>query len=189
MMRNRRRPPDDAGQLVEEQDEAECGQHLVQMFARIQARQRDAVQQQAQRRHAGNDRGGGQQERAGVAEHGGRDEGAHHVERAVRQVDEIHDAEHQRQAGGQQEQQNAKLQAVQGLHQQQRRGHISSPLADGRDGCLGRPLYFMTHWAAYWSATLDRSGKIGPLFTKATLPSAPASTSARKNPATGKWLG
>ena len=33
----------------------------------------------------------------------------------MRQIDEIHDAEHQRQAGRQQEQQQAELQAVQRL--------------------------------------------------------------------------
>ena len=48
--------------------------------------------------------------------HEGRGEvGAHHVERAVRQIDEVHDAEHQRQAGRQQKQQQPELQAVQRL--------------------------------------------------------------------------
>ena len=41
--------------------------------------------------------------------------GAQHVERAVRQVDEVHDAEDQRQPGGEQEQQQAELQAVEAL--------------------------------------------------------------------------
>ncbi|MOA57838.1 hypothetical protein D3C78_1820980 [compost metagenome] len=66
------------------------------MVARVQPRQRNAVQQQAQRRHARDDGGARQQERTRVAEYGGRDERAHHVQRPVRQVDEVHDAEHQR---------------------------------------------------------------------------------------------
>ena len=37
--------------------------------------------------------------------------GAHHVERAVRQIDEIHDAEHQRQSGGEKKQKNAEVKA------------------------------------------------------------------------------
>ena len=48
--------------------------------------------------------------------------GAEHVERAVRQIDEIHDAEHERQAGGKQEQQQAELQAVQALFDKQQHG-------------------------------------------------------------------
>jgi hypothetical protein len=49
-------------------------------------------------------------ETAGPGHEGRGEIGAHHVERAVRQIDEIHDAEHQRQPGRQQEQQQAELQ-------------------------------------------------------------------------------
>ena len=54
-----------------------------------------------------------------VQRQGGAEEGANHVQRAVRQVDEVHDAEHQRQAGRQQEQQYAELQPVQELNEKQ----------------------------------------------------------------------
>jgi hypothetical protein len=37
---------------------------------------------------------------------------AHHVQRPVRQVHEVHDPEHERQPGRQQEEQHAELQAV-----------------------------------------------------------------------------
>ena len=71
-------------------------------------------------RHAG---GGGGEQREHGAEHKtagdgreGRGEiGAQHVERAVRQVDQIHDAEDQRQPGGQQKQQHSELHAVETL--------------------------------------------------------------------------
>ncbi len=54
---------------------------------------------------------------SGQGGEGRREIGADHVERAVRQVHQIHDAEDQRQAGGQQEQQQPELQAVQALFQ------------------------------------------------------------------------
>ena len=41
--------------------------------------------------------------------------GTDHVERAVREVDHVHHAEHQREPRGEQEQHQAELQAVQGL--------------------------------------------------------------------------
>ena len=44
---------------------------------------------------------------------------AHHVERAVGQVDAVHDAENERQPGGKQEQHEAELQAVEGLLENQ----------------------------------------------------------------------
>ncbi|MPN27302.1 hypothetical protein SDC9_174733 [bioreactor metagenome] len=49
----------------------------------------------------------------------GRQEGADHVQRAMGKVDEIHDAEYQRQAGGQQEEHQAVLQAIEGLLENQ----------------------------------------------------------------------
>ena len=42
-------------------------------------------------------------------------EGAHHVERAVGEIDHAHDAEDERQAGGQQEQHQPELEAVENL--------------------------------------------------------------------------
>src|SRR5205085_12360448 len=56
-----------------------------------------------------------EQEAAGPGRKGRGEIGAHHVERAMREVDEIHDPEHQRQAGREQEQQQAELQSVQEL--------------------------------------------------------------------------
>ena len=56
--------------------------------------------------------------------HEGRGEiGAEHVKRSVRQIDEIHDAEDQRQAGRQQEQQHAELNAVQALFNEIKHGN------------------------------------------------------------------
>ena len=54
-------------------------------------------------------------EAAGPGREGGGEIGADHVERAVRQIDQVHDAEDERQPGRQQEQQQAELQSVQAL--------------------------------------------------------------------------
>ncbi len=71
-------------------------------------------------RHANHERGKEGEHRTkheavGPGREGGGEIGADHVERAVRQIDQVHDAEHQRQSRRQQKQQQAKLQAVQAL--------------------------------------------------------------------------
>ena len=70
--------------------------------------------------HAGDKRSGhredhGDNEAAGHDREGRGEIGAEHVQRAVRQIDQVHDAEDQRQAGRQQKQQHAELHAVQAL--------------------------------------------------------------------------
>ena len=68
-------------------------------------------------------RDGGGDERQDRAEHetigqaceGGGEIGAEHVERAVRQIDEIHDPKNERQPGREQKQQHPKLHAVEAL--------------------------------------------------------------------------
>jgi hypothetical protein len=54
-------------------------------------------------------------EAVGQADEGRGEIGAEHVERAVRQVDQIHDAEDERQTRREQEQQHAELDAVEAL--------------------------------------------------------------------------
>ena len=51
--------------------------------------------------------------------------GAEHVLHAVRQIDEIHDAKHQRRPGGDQEEKHAELQAVQSLDEKEAERHVS----------------------------------------------------------------
>ena len=96
-----------------------------------------AVVEAAEHRHlddrAGGGRGGeaggeAEQERAGGGGDGGAGEGADHVERAVGEVDQAHDAEDQRQAGGHQEQHDPELEAVQDLLDEQRGGHAGLPV-------------------------------------------------------------
>jgi hypothetical protein len=71
------------------------------------------------------EQGGGQRQREAEEEVAGqrgearRQIGAHHVLGAVGEIDEVHDAEHQRQPGGHQEQEDAELQPVQGLQDEE----------------------------------------------------------------------
>ena len=70
--------------------------------------------------HAGDERGGHRQhdggdEAAGPHREGRGEIGAEHVERAMRQIDQVHNAEHERQPGGQEKQQHAQLHAVEAL--------------------------------------------------------------------------
>src|SRR5262249_24663798 len=79
------------------------------------------------REHGAGDEASGQgRERGGEI-------GADHVERAVRQIDQVHDAEDQRQPGRQQKQQHAELDAVQGLFDQIKHPVFAQP-------CDPRPL-------------------------------------------------
>ena len=93
---------------------------------RPEMRQGNALDDDAKQHRGRNREGASQQERAGIAKGGSREVRAHHVERAVCEIHEIHDPEHQRQAGGQQEQQNAELQAVQYLREKEADGHVES---------------------------------------------------------------
>jgi hypothetical protein len=116
-------PPDDPDQLVEEQDQPERGQNLVEMIALVEALQCDALDDDAehQRRRHGDQ--SGQHERIGRIEHRCGEVRAHHVQRAVREIHEIHDPEHQRQACRQQEEQDAELKPVERLRDEEAEGH------------------------------------------------------------------
>src|SRR5437016_12276027 len=88
---------------------------MVKMIAAIEMPERgerkpDAEQEcGAERQDRANDKV------AGPGDKGRGEIGAHHVERAVREIDEVHNAEHQRQSGRQQEQEQSELQSVQNL--------------------------------------------------------------------------
>src|SRR6202030_3466000 len=72
--------------------------------------------------------------------HKGRGEiGAHHVERAMGEVDEVHDAEHEREPRRQQEQQEAELQPVQELFDDKQHGDIKSLTYRGSPASWMRP--------------------------------------------------
>ena len=103
------------------------------MIAAVETPHRDHLH-----RHSDHQRGEEREHRAGDEAAGQRRErrgeiGADHVERAVRQIDQIHDAEDQRQAGCQQKQQHAQLHAVEALLDEIQ--HDSRFPARPRDAC------------------------------------------------------
>ena len=81
---------------------------MVEMVAAIEMPQRGELQHDAEQQRGAERKRRPEQEAARPRREGRGEIGAHHVERTVRQIDEIHDAEHQRQPGGQQEQQRAR---------------------------------------------------------------------------------
>ena len=101
------------------------------MIAPVQATYQDDFEDQAD--NAGGDHRDRNRdpERAGRLRHARRDVRADHVERAVRQIQHVHDAEHQRQPGRDQEQHQSELQAVEQLLDEES-GHPDA-IMDGPD--------------------------------------------------------
>ena len=112
--------------MIEKQNDAESGDDLIEVVAVIEVPEHQEFEQQTegerseQRQH---------QCAEEVADHAVKrhsEIGAEHILGAVRQIDEIHHAEHQREAGRDQEQKNAELQSVQDLDEEERACHASS---------------------------------------------------------------
>ncbi len=130
--RHRLRAPDHAHGLVGHQQDREGAQHLREMVSPVEPPQHRHLQQHADRRRGERAAREADPERARRRGDGRDQVGAHHVERAVRQVDHVHDAEHQREAGGQQEQHQPELQAVERLLEKQEPRHARDrPAASG----------------------------------------------------------
>ncbi|MNE49104.1 hypothetical protein D3C80_1436020 [compost metagenome] len=141
--------PEDALQGVEHQDQAEGQQHLVEVVALVQRLHQEALDQHAE---ADGQRHGEEDGEEQVADQRGQPPGqvgADHVQGAVGQVDDVHDAEDQRETAGDQKQQQPVLQTVHGLDENagQLHGDISTrwmtearaPAARGGNGrCPGR---------------------------------------------------
>ena len=122
----RSRPPDHFHRLVDEQDDAEGGEHLVEMVAVIQVSEDQHFQRQAEnecRQQAKQQRC---EEVAGQPEEQKSQVSADHVLHAMGQVDEAHDAEDQRQPGRDQKQQHAVLQTVEDLNEEQCERHLTA---------------------------------------------------------------
>ena len=112
--RQRQRPaggsPDQPHQFIEEQQQPERAEHVVEMTGFVEPPDRDDFQYHPGNEGADNRQNHGEDEASGQDGEGGGEISAEHVERTVRQVHEVHDAEHQGQPGGQQKQQHAQLQ-------------------------------------------------------------------------------
>ena len=129
--------PDDTAQLLGHQDQAVGEQHLVEVVAAVEPADQQPLEQHADRdrKHdAGRDREPQAAEALGERP---REVRADHVEAAVREVDDPHDAEDQRQPARDQEQQQPVLDAVQELDSDRAEFHRRRG-SDAR-GCRTQP--------------------------------------------------
>jgi hypothetical protein len=85
------------------------------VVARVEPAYGEALDQEAQDRGQADGAQDAQGEATALAGEPGREVGAHHVERAVGEVDDVHDTEHEREPGRHQEEGDAELEAVEGL--------------------------------------------------------------------------
>ena len=122
--RQARRAPDQPHRVVEKQDQPEGRQHVIEMIAAVEMPQRDEFQHDAEQQRRAEREHDAEHETAGPRHEGRGEIGAHHVERAMREIDQVHDAEHQRQSRRQQEQQQAELQSVQELFDDEQHGPL-----------------------------------------------------------------
>ena len=129
----RLRPPDQRHQIVEEQDQPERAEHLIEMAALIERSQCQDIEDDTECHRGDDAEHDRQDERAGPVEDGRGEERAHHIERAMCQIEEVHDAEDQREPGRHQEQHDAELHPVQQLLDKKRNVHSPSP-AQALDG-------------------------------------------------------
>jgi hypothetical protein len=88
---------------------------MIEMVAPVEPPHCDHLDRHADQQRGGDRQHGTEQEAAGQRREGRGEIGPDHVERAVREIDQIHDAEDQGQSRGQQEQQHADLQSVEAL--------------------------------------------------------------------------
>jgi hypothetical protein len=117
-----RASPEHGHELVEEENQAEGGEHLIEVIALVERAQRDDLGDDADGERGREREDDGEREAARLGEEGGGEVRAHHVERAVGQVDEVHDPEDQRQPRRHEEEHHAELQAVQRLLEDEEHG-------------------------------------------------------------------
>ena len=119
--------------MIDEQNDAECCDDVVEVIAAVEMAKHQEFEQQPAQERGGERQDERRQKASGEREEGHREIGAEHVLDAMGEIDEIHHAEHQREAGGDQEQKDAELQPVEGLNHEKGGGHgLSDPRA-GRD--------------------------------------------------------
>ena len=118
--------PDHRDRLVEEQRQAERRQHLIERAAAVERPQYDDLEHDRHQRSR--DEGERNRERIGLrpGQRRHQEVAADHEQRAVGEVDDPHDAEHQRHADRHQEQHHSELKAVEELLDQEGKGHDSS---------------------------------------------------------------
>jgi hypothetical protein len=102
--------------LVDHQDQSERQQHLGQMIAAVQQPHEHGFQQQPGQERDGDAADHRQQVAAGGEHDPVGQIRAQHIERAVGEIDDAENAEHQRQSAGHQEQHHSVLHGIQELN-------------------------------------------------------------------------
>ena len=95
---------------------------MIEMVAAIEMPQRHEFQHDTEQQRGAERQHDADHEIPGPRHEGRGKIGAHHIERTVRQVNQVHDPEHQRQSGRQQKQQQPELQPVQELFDDKQHG-------------------------------------------------------------------
>ena len=108
--------------FIDQENDTEGGQHLLDVVARIEAADHHKLDDQTGKPGCCETSERGERIRAGALANQRGAIGADHVKGAVRQVDDAHDAEDQRQPGRQQKEHDAELNAVQRLLKRQIHG-------------------------------------------------------------------
>ena len=107
---------------------------MIEMIAAVKMSQRHEFQHDAQEQRRAERQDNPKNEIPGPRHEGRGKIGPHHVERTMRQIDQVHDAEYQRQPRREQKQQQAELQSVQELFDDKQHRHFKSvfcgPLAN-----------------------------------------------------------
>ena len=129
-------------QFVEEQHQPVGEQHLREMIALVQARDRQPLDHQTEQRHhrdADQDR---REQAAGARRNPVREIRAQHVERPVREIQHAEDAEDQRQSARDEKQQQALLDSVQDLQGKKGKAHftIAQPNAGSSASFCAMPM-------------------------------------------------
>ena len=171
---------EDAAQFLEHEDEPVRHQHLLQVLTLVEIAEEHPLEQVAERHR---ERHADQQRREEAATHGqaqptidqrreGIGEiGAQHVEAAVREIDHAHDPEDQREAGRDEEQQQAVLHGVEALDEEGGEVHRVSVEGDGRRCVDGIPAKAGTRsgWRCEIGSLLRRDDTIGALHARSAL--------------------
>src|SRR5262249_13234494 len=125
--RQRCGPPDGFHSLIEKNDDAESCDHLLKVVTVIEMTEDQELEKQPENQGCRQSQYQGDQKIAGQRIEGDSKIGAQHVLDAVREVDEVHHPEHERESGRDQEEQDAELEPVQDLDDNKPRGHYTSP--------------------------------------------------------------
>ena len=106
-------------------NQAEGGQHVIEMIATVEMPQRHQFQHDAEQQRRAERHQDAEDEIPAPGHERRREIGAHHVERSMRKIDEIHDAEDECQTGCEQKQQQTELQPVQELFDDKQHRRVS----------------------------------------------------------------